>query len=1392
MENKISMKTKLSKLLLGFAFLLTAIGFSVITRPVNAYACTGKCPDCGGDGYVRSPEEEYHQTIACSLGTKAVNYFGTTTMVEYYTLSGCTSCGGSGVKYIAHTSTKTATWDGYSSGTGIATSCAPTLNNSITYHKGEADYIKSAATCTNNAVYYYSCSRSGCKIVDKTRSGEYEGSKLGHSYSTSWTTDSAGTTRYKKCTRTGCTGKTDTQYKLTLTAGSNVSSVTGAGWYNSGTKVIYAATAKTGYHFGSSNNTTTSQKEVTMTGPKSITTDAAVANTYKLTLAWNGATHFKNNGTWGATFPTTEYPGYLTYDATIKGIYGPGTIARTGYVFDGWWNGNFQLWDNNGDAVKNIANVYGQAYWSKDGKYYFLGDTSATAHWIARKYKLTIDYNGATTIPSSVTEYENFLTYDSKIANVYNATQVKKVGYSFDGWWCGDVKLWNADGTPVKSATVNGSAWSDSSGNYKWAGNTGVKAKWTPNTYIIYFYKNLPTDDMTSKYSGSGSTSNISAKYDKEVTLPECGFTIPGYTFAGWSYDGKIYQPGDKVKNLTATNNGAVTIAATWNKNMVSLTFDANGGTLTGDSTVTGEYGSQANITSTGAKKDGYVFAGWSTTKNDANTLISSARYGFSYVTLLNGETKYFSEVAKNNTLYAFYTLPTSDVKNLTLYIFDPSDSTNEKKAKTVNIPFSRIGNTGTYNIQTSVALNMYFSSLTYNSATLSLAATDNAGNNNILWDKNGAPDPAPNYYKATTIHKKYNPNTGLYEEFYRETAVNILEGSRYAPKYLSSTPVVGSASIPTGYFAKSIDSSRIMNQNETFYAYYNPYQYTITYEVKSPVECSVSSQSFYADEIIKDMPSASAEGYTIGGWVLKDNTDYEVRNGDKYSFGRNITVIPKSMTKNSYPVIYDAVTNGGSTSATTTMVEYQSALNYSSPTATKSGYRFVGWNTDPSKHVAGDGAGVLKNGLMPAGQVTLYAIFEKTVSYNFIQYTYDANANTYNPTTITGKATFYNTNTSVTIAAPVINEINNWVSRGWAIDNNAYANVVVVSGGKIAISNNTTFYAVYEKGVTLSYNPANNTSIDDVTGYAYLNAAGNEKKFEVTIHDALSAEDKSFVSWVQTSPDSKCTKCKNISESSLNATEDDTENGCPCHCFYAKQGYANTREPSCTCCYAANEKFYIDEDTVLTARWDYKPKIIAFDKYVSSNDIATLESFLLNDVNSYDNEDVHPPVEVYNLSEVKNIVESCNLTLNVSIIYKTTDSYGNTAYTKSTLHVANTTAQEIETTSYARYISSRTVLATYDLGGLEDASLWKTNAVYQSTLSKALYNMDLVKNKKLTTSNSYTFEDGSELIPQYVINLSESDIHDIKSYMANNGSGKFQSETSENPLSAIISEYLY
>ena len=341
--------------------------------------------------------------------------------------------------------------------------------------------------------------------------------------------------------------------------------------------------------------------------------------TYDLTLNYNNATTLPS----GESMVST-HKDILKYDSSIGNIYGPGRVKRTGYKFNGWWICNssgkvVQLWDANGDLKKGVTIKMGdkKPYWSDgSGKYKWDGNTSVIADWIKNTttYPLTLDYklSDKTGIskPTEQTVWPTWFTANEGIKKIgINSSNLKCSGHEFVGWYCDTpggeaVKLFDANGNPVKGAKYNGTQWSDSTGKYVFGKGTAVYAMWKEKmTYgLTLVYNNatkLPdAESAAAKKSGIGTWNNY-FRLDGKTPGRELrgvfgkgSFYRTGYYFTGW-YCGDVMlwdANGKPVANASVGGtqwssggryvwHGSTTVTAHWEPMKTSLKLDWGGAT---------------------------------------------------------------------------------------------------------------------------------------------------------------------------------------------------------------------------------------------------------------------------------------------------------------------------------------------------------------------------------------------------------------------------------------------------------------------------------------------------------------------------------------------------------------------------------------------------------------------------------------------------------------------------------------------------------------------------------------------------------------------------------------------------------------------------------------------
>ena len=200
----------------------------------------------------------------------------------------------------------------------------------------------------------------------------------------------------------------------------------------------------------------------------------------------------------------------------------------------------------------------------KDSAKYFVPDTENTivaaddtgrylklAYSDATYYKVALDLSHAKVGGATVTQIKEKAPYMATITadTGYTLPETKPEGV--------DVYALRED---KKSASIEIASV---------VANKTVSLKAIPNKYTVTFDGNGSTD---------GAMGVQTMTYDTSDALSENKYTSTGYNFAGWSTTkGETSEYPDKVsvKNLTAENNGNVTLYAVWTKKETIPAFDS-------------------------------------------------------------------------------------------------------------------------------------------------------------------------------------------------------------------------------------------------------------------------------------------------------------------------------------------------------------------------------------------------------------------------------------------------------------------------------------------------------------------------------------------------------------------------------------------------------------------------------------------------------------------------------------------------------------------------------------------------------------------------------------------------------------------------------------------------
>ena len=157
-------------------------------------------------------------------------------------------------------------------------------------------------------------------------------------------------------------------------------------------------------------------------------------------------------------------------------------------------------------------------------------------------------------------------------------------------------------------------------------------------------YETIPTYKVTFNSNGgtvSGTSTKTVTSGEKYGTLPTA--TKSGYTFDGWYTSG---SGGTRItENTTVSLTGNQTLYAHWTAKTYTITFNANGGNLSGNSYITVKTGSRYGTLPTAAKS-GYTFDGWYTSGSGGTRITENTT-----VSLTGNQTLYAHWTAKTYTV---------------------------------------------------------------------------------------------------------------------------------------------------------------------------------------------------------------------------------------------------------------------------------------------------------------------------------------------------------------------------------------------------------------------------------------------------------------------------------------------------------------------------------------------------------------------------------------------------------------------------------------------------------------------------------------------------------------------------------------------------------------------
>lgn len=442
---------------------------------------------------------------------------------------------------------------------------------------------------------------------------------------------------------------------------------------------------------------------------------------------------------------------------------------------------------------------------------------------------------------------------------------VSKTGYTFNGW------------SPSLSETV-GTA--DATFTAQWLAKADTPYK------VEHYMQNADNDDYTLE-----ETEDLVGITDSIINAVPKSYA--NYT-QNTNADGTL-------SSGTVSPDGALVLKLFYDRKTFSVTFNANGGILGGESTKTLKHG--AAVSTSNPSKEGYAFGGWYL-ESSAVTPFNSIMPAYNltvYAKWVAGERNYVVEhyVMQTNGSYP----TTADKTENKTGIADSSLTLADLKYAALEVANGIVYKNGEVNGQVvtnttvsadgSRAIKLYYERKKYD----------------LIWNLNGG--SASNSYTQGQV--------------YYDTVISVPEA------------------VKTGYSLTwdSTPNVRMPAENTTYKALWTARNYTITFNSDGGTAVSPIVQAY--SSAVTPPANPTRTGYSFNGW-LKGGNPYTI-----YTMPAENITLTASWQANKYN--YDLALNAGILSGYGTTIhtyDQQTVL----PTAsdiTKTGYIFSGWYLDES-----------------------------------------------------------------------------------------------------------------------------------------------------------------------------------------------------------------------------------------------------------------------------------------------------------------------------------------------------------------------------------------------------------------------------------------------------------
>jgi len=494
------------------------------------------------------------------------------------------------------------------------------------------------------------------------------------------------------------------------------------------------------------------------------------------------------------------------------------------------------------------------------------------------------DSNGGT--PSYPPQYLGW-AYDAYTAYATWPGNPTKTGYQFASWsgYTSSLPVSDFSGSTHKTTTFT--------------------AQWTPNHYYVAYDGNG---------ADGGGTSTSTHYYDSTSYLSANGFTRTGYRFSHWKNNatGNTYSNGAAVYNWTTGYNvTAATLYAQWTPNHYTVSYNANGGSGTTNSTGH-DYGTSSALASNNFSKTGYSFAGWYDAASGGNKITAASNLTSTH----NGSVTLFAHWTPNTYTVTF---------NPTGGSVSPTSSTPTYDSTYGALPTpARTGYTftGWYTAESDGSQVTSDTKMT-TAAAHSLYAHWSINTYTISFNGNGG--STPDSFNYTIVDETTLPtaNRNGYTLVGWKPSEDA-ESWKSDTTYPAGTTVNGKAGSPS------------------MVAQWSANKYTVTFNPNGGDVGTASKDVTYA-LTYGELPTPTRNGYTFNGWFTEESGGTQITSDTTVSITAAQTLYAQ-WTINDYTLSFDG--NGVDNPAD---VGYQVVSDGTLPTLERDGYTFDGWKPEES-----------------------------------------------------------------------------------------------------------------------------------------------------------------------------------------------------------------------------------------------------------------------------------------------------------------------------------------------------------------------------------------------------------------------------------------------------------